>query len=119
MIKQVEVYFTSENDAEAAHAHLKTLKTVQNISIEEMVESDGVSLFTPFVPINMGAQSGINNSFGSYGSVIPFFSGEQDDDNKDRNKDGRITHLLRCTVEDEDYRQAMTILGKHNSFVQN
>lgn len=107
MIKQVEVYFTSENDAEAAHAHLKTLKTVQNISIEEMVESNGVS-----------AQSGINNSFGSYGSVIPFFSGEQDDDNKDRNKDGRITHLLRCTVEDEDYRQAMTILGKHNSFVQ-
>lgn len=118
MTNQIEVYFTSENDVESAHANLKTLKSIRDISVEEMQENDDVRMFVPFFPNNLGASSGTSGSFGSYGSFAPFLT-KQDHDHEDRNRNDQITHLLRFNVEDEDYQQAMTILGKHNSFMLN
>ena len=105
MIRKVEVYFENENDAESAKASLQSIKTTP-VFIEEMSgETDG-KVYVPFFYTNINSSGSMNNT-GVIGTPASFSSDK---------KEGEVTHLLHCEVDEEDYNQAISILKVHNCF---
>lgn len=105
MIRKVEVYFESENDAESAKASLQSIKTTP-IFIEEMSgETDG-KVYVPFFYTNINSFGPMNNT-GVIGTQASFSSDK---------KEGEVTHLLHFEVDEEDYNQALAILKEHDCF---
>lgn len=113
MAKKIEVYFSSENDAESAHAELKKLK-LNDIFIEEMPEDTHTRLFVPFISSNVGS-SGTSGSAGPIAPVAPIVGR----DNGENNDNENLSHLMHFEVEDEDYEEAVSILKEHDCYGNN
>lgn len=116
MANHIKVYFKSENDVEAAHANLRTIKGIRNLYIEEMPDDADVKMFVPFFPINSGSSSATSGSLGSYGSFTPFLTKDDGDDDPALEK---MTHLLHFDVDNEDYNRVIEVLNKHDCYVRN
>ncbi|SDK01774.1 hypothetical protein [Sediminibacillus albus] len=100
MAKTIDAYFKSENDAEAVHARLQTLK-VSDVSVEEVPEGTDTKVLVPFFPANTGTGSG-----GGFAPIAPLVNNSQ---TKDEGSE-TLTHLLHFQVEEEDYEEAIKVL---------
>lgn len=113
MTKRIEVYFKNEDDVEAAHASLHTLK-ISDVTIEEMPEGTDTTTFLPFYSVNAGSSGMTNNNFAPYGAFAPMTS---DADNEDDDHQDQMTHLLRFSVADENYNKTIEVLNKYDCYV--
>lgn len=105
-MKTEELYFKSENDAEAARSELGAFR-VSDITIEKIPEEKGSN--KPFIPLAPGF-------YGPTGlEAAPL-------KNKDKIQGERketVTHLLRFSIDESEYDQAMSVLEKTNGFKEN
>lgn len=98
-----ELYFKSENDAEAARAELSSFR-VNDVSLESIPE--GKSPTKPFIPIAPGF-------YGPTGLEAAPLKNKEKLEGK---KQETLTHLLRFTIDEKDYDEALTALEKTNGF---
>jgi len=111
MTQIINVYFKTEDEAEKAKAHLQQLK-VKDISVEEMPEASGTTIYVPFFPTNAGT-SAASGSQGGLGSAAPIIPAVEADDGE---QDDHLMHLLRVEIEDQDYEEAMSILKEQDCY---
>lgn len=105
-MKTEELYFKSENDAEAARSELDSFR-VRDVSVEEVPEPTGRDkTFIPLVP-------GFTGPTGLEASPLK---------NKEKLQGERretVTHLLRFSIDEDEYDNAMKVLENTNSFREN
>ncbi|QTN00506.1 hypothetical protein ERJ70_15075 [Sediminibacillus dalangtanensis] len=109
MSKQVDAYFKNENDAEAVHARLQTLK-VNNVSVEEIPEGTDTKVLVPFFPANTG--TGTN---GGFAPIAPLVNNKQRNQSGDGNPE-TLSHMLHFEVDEADYQKAMDILKESDCY---
>lgn len=108
MAENLEAYFKSENDAEAASAKIKTLNT-SNVLVEEVPGDMDEKLFVPFHSSGDMATSTVSG-------VTPI-APEPMEKEEDRGASEKLTHMLHFQVDEKDYEQAVEILKKSGSYI--
>jgi|SRR5690625_4386359 len=112
MTQIINVYFKTEDEAEKAKSRLQQLK-IKDISVEEMPEASGTTIYVPFFPTNTGTPA-TSGSQGGLGSVTPIIPAVEADDKAERND--HLMHLLRIEIEDQDYEEAVSILKEQDCY---
>jgi hypothetical protein len=96
-MKNIQAYFKSENDAEAAKAKLEKLR-VSDLLVDGFPEPENKAVFVPLFTMGSTAASTGLIAEGIY---------------MDR-EEADVTHLLEGKVSEADYEEAMQILQDGN-----
>lgn len=112
MSELIEVYFTSENDAESAKAKLVKLKA-GNIFIEEVDGDTKLNVFVPFAAADTST-AGTAIPLNSMSSMAPIIPVEETTNHS--KKAANISHFLTANVASEDYAEALMLLNSLDCF---
>lgn len=110
-MKQVELYFKNENDAQSAKSELNKFK-VKNVAIEKMEEGSRNGLFIPIFSPYWGAGGGVA------GGSIPSYNEDSKGSSEveqSKNADPKyMSQLLRFEVSEEDYDEVLSVLKEYD-----
>lgn len=120
MPKQIQAYFTSENDATSAEASLQRFR-VSNTFIETLSEPDEERIFLPIYAL--GANSSGLGTGGVGGAGLGGFAWvskdvpAEADDTLEKN-DQPMTHLLKVELaEDENVSDVIDVLKDNDGYM--
>jgi len=119
MVKRMDAYFTSENDATSAEASLQRFQ-ITNMFVDTLPEADETQVFLPIHALGsasagMGTTGTGGPGIGAYGWIGEDESVETEGDPE--NHDG-MTHMLEIELADDtDVKAIMEVLKENNAYM--